>query len=67
MVSFRNRRSLFSFFRSLMSVNIPANVRSVDENAFAGCGSLKTATVSRSTDLNKDAFPSSCEIVYSDS
>jgi hypothetical protein len=50
----------------LTSVTIPSSVTSIGEFAFRGCDSLTTITLSRRTQVEEDAFPSSARITYRD-
>ena len=56
----------FYNYSSLTSIDIPSSVTSIDEAAFWDCSSLTSITLSRRTEVGRDAFPATARIVYRD-
>jgi len=56
----------FAYCKSLTEITIPAEVRIIWDYAFFGCQNLKTVTLSRKTQVGRDAFPDSVQIIYVD-
>ncbi len=49
--------------KNLVSVKIPNSVTRIEEDAFAGCSSLKSVRVPKCCGIGEDAFPPTCEII----
>jgi hypothetical protein len=58
--------SAFAGCNNLTSVTIPSSVISIGRLAFQGCNSLTSVTLSRRTQVNSSAFPSTASLSYSD-
>ena len=48
------------------NVTIPAGVTSIGASAFFRCSSLSAVTISRKTSIDKNTFPTTARITYSD-
>ena len=53
-------------FSNLTSLTIPSSVTSIGFRAFNGCSSLTSVTLSRRTQVERDAFEPSVQITYRD-
>jgi len=45
-------------------VTIPGSVKTIGDSAFSDCSSLTSVTISRSTQIGRNAFPRSVKFTY---